>query len=304
MFQHPFSASLAGLLALCASTAAWAAPRAPFSWELRTGIGYDSNVTIEQADVITRRGDASLNLGAAARYRLPALGKISLTTGYDFDQSFYEDLTDYNLQIHNFSLSATTPLGKASLSSDYRYFHMRLGNKPFLDMHMLSPAIGSFVTRDLYMRASYSYFDKSFATANGLDAQTHALEASAYYFFQKKRGYASLAARYEGETTRDPALAYDSLQVTTRLQVATDSLLQDSKLRLGFAYRTRAYRNPTPSIGVPREEKRYSYSIGADIPVMRGFFLKPEYRHADRNSNYIFTDYSEDTASLTLLYRY
>ena len=284
--------------------AAAPASRAPFSLELRTGLSYDSNVSVEAADVFTRRGDEALNLGASARYRLPNLGKINVTMGYDFDQSLYEDLKDYNLQIHTVSLSASLPLGEASFSSDYRYFHMRLGNAPFLDMHMITPAVGRFVTRALYMRAGYSYIDKSFATANNLDAQTHGLEAGAFYFFQKKRGYISLTGRYEGETTRDPALSYDAVQLSTRVQIATDTWLQDSKLRLSFAYRSRDYRHPTPSLGVARTEKRYSLGASADIPLWRGFLLRPEYRWADRNSNYSFTNYRENAGALTLLYRY
>jgi len=302
MLQHSLQAFMVLVVFLSATSTVMA--RAPLSVELRTAMGYDSNVTVEQADVITRKGDALLTLGASAKYRLPSVGKLDMTAGYDFEQNFYEDLKEYNLQIHNLALSANTRFAKAGVSTDYRYFHMRLGNDPFLDMHMITPAIGSFVTRDMYMRVGYTYFDKDFALANRLDAQSHAADLGVYYFFHKKRSYAHVNGRYESESTRDPALAYDSLQISAKVQLATDSLLKNSKLRLGVAFRERNYRYPTLSIGVPRMERRYSFSVGAEIPLGSKFILKPEYRWADRNSNYIFTNYTEDTASIMLLYRY
>ena len=63
-------------------------------------------------------------------------------------------------------------------------------------------------------------------------------------------------------------------------------------------------RHPTLSIGARRHEKRYTVTASADVPIGHGFILKPEYRGADRNSNYSFTDYTEDMASLSLVYRY
>ena len=297
--------AVAGLaVALAAPSGAQAAERRPLSVEMRAGVEYDSNVAVEQADVVTSSGDMSLILGASAKYRFATIGKTEMTAGYDFDQTLYEDLTSYNLQMHAVSLGSATRIGKASLGADYRFFHMRLGGQAFLNMQMASPSISGFVGKDLFLRASYTYFRKEFTTADTLDANTHDVEANAYYFFLRKRGFLSVTARYENENTADPSLEYESLQIAGKLQLPLDAVAKGGKVRLGFAYRQRDYRHPTLSIGARRHEKRYTVTASADVPIGHGFILKPEYRGADRNSNYSFTDYTEDMASLSLVYRY
>lgn len=302
--MQPIAAICPVVFALAMPCAAYAADQRPLTIELKAGAEYDSNVSVEQTDVVTRTGDAALKLGGAVKYRFADFGKTQLTAGYDFDQTVYDDLTDYNLQIHTLSAGSSTRIGKASVGADYRFFHIRLGAQPFLDMHVASPSVAGFVSSNVFLRASYTYSHKAFTTASTLDADTHDLEANAYYFIMRRRGFVGLAVRYQHENTVDPTRDYDAMQVTGSLQLPVNVPAKGSKIRLGLAYRDRDYSNVTPSLGTPRREKRYSFSASADIPVGRGFSIKPEFRAMDRNSNDPYTNYADQMSALSMVYRY
>lgn len=293
-----------GIVALLGGApSAFAADKSPLSIEGKIGVQYDSSISVDQTDITARQGDAAFLFGFSGRYRLVKAGRTTLTIGYDFDQTLYEDLSDYNLQIHSPSISTSTQLGDATLSADYRFYHMRLGGDGFLDMHTANPALGGFVAPGLFLRGSYGYSRKNFATANKLDAQTHSGDAGAWYFFHKRRAFVNLSARYEREDAADAAHDYNSWQVAARLQLPFALFGSASRIRAGTAYRTRHYLNVTPSIGAARRETRYSYNLASDIPIGSGFTLRPEWRHMDRNSNYAPADYVENIVALSLVFR-
>lgn len=294
---------LGGMLLFSSIAPAGAAVKGPLSIEAKIGAQYDSSISIDQSDLTARQGDTALLLGFSGRYRLLKPGKTIVTLGYDFDQTLYEDLVDYNLQIHSPSISASTQIGDATVSGDYRFYHMRLGGNAFLDMHSASPALGGFVAPRLFLRGGYSFTQKNFATADKLDAKTHAGDAGAWYFFDKRRAFISLNARYEREDATDAAHDFNGWQIGARVQLPSAFLGSCSRIRAGIAYRARHYLNITPSIGAARREARYSYSLASDIPIGRGFTVRPEWRRMDRNSNYAPADYVENIAALSLVYR-
>ncbi|MFM8543321.1 MAG: hypothetical protein ACKOAM_08845 [Chakrabartia sp.] len=267
------------------------------------GAQYDSSVSVDHTDLNTRQGDSALLLGVSGRYRLLKSSKANVTLGYDFDQTVYEDVSDFNLQIHSPSVSASTQIGDATLSADYRFYHMTLGGNAFLDMHMASPALGGFVAPGLFLRGAYGYTRKNFATADKLDAETHSGDFGGWYFFNKRRAFVNLSARFEREDAKDTAYGFNSWQAAARVQWPLPLINSASRIRAGFTYRTRHYLETFPSIGVARRETRYSYNLASDIPLGGGFTLRPEWRTIDRHSNYMPANYLENIATLSFVYR-
>jgi hypothetical protein len=294
---------LAGALFLGCSLPAYAETKAALSIEAKMGAQYDSSISVDQTDLSARQGDTALLLGISGRYRLLKSGKTNLTIGYDFDQTVYEDVADFNLQIHSPSISASTQIGGATLSADYRFYHMKLGGNAFLDMHTASPALGGFVAPGLFLRGAYGYTRKNFATADKLDAQTHSADLGGWYFFSKRRAFMNLSARFEREDANDAAYDFKSWQTAARLQLPLTLINSASRIRAGFTYRTRHYLGTFPSIGAARRESRYSYSLASDIPLGSGFTLRPEWRTIDRHSNYTPANYLENIATLSFVYR-
>jgi hypothetical protein len=296
--------ALLGLVAMASSSGVHAADGAPLSFQLRAGVQHDSNVVVEQTDVDTNRADNAVLLGASARYRFAEFGKTELSANYSFDATAHVNLTDYDLQIHRASLDGATRIGTVTIGADARFYRIMLGGKPFLDMQTASPSMSAFVSERLLVRGGYTYVRKVFSTAKGLDADTHNADASATYFFMRRRGYLNLALRYEQERTTDETRAFDGVQASVNVLIPADTVLRGSKLRAGVAYRDRAYRNITPSIGAARQEQRISVNASADLPIGEHVILRPEFRLANRASNDPFRTYDNAVSSVSVVWTF
>lgn len=298
------AAMLVASAAALATVPALAKDEKPFSLVVTAGAEYDSNVSVEQTDVITREGDVLAILGVEAKYKAKVAEKTSFTLGYEFEQTLHSDFTDFDMQTHTMSAGVDTRVAGVGLGLDYSFFHILLGGDGFLDMHQITPSVSGFVSKSIYLRGSYSYLDKDFKAIDSRDAENHQVEGDAYYFFMKNKAYLSLGARYEQENTVDPALDYDGFQLSANLQLPISLLDRAGKVKFGYSYRERQYDNITPSIREKRHENRSTFKAGAELPLIGKFTLKPEYRYVDRNSNYAFSDYNEHVVTGTLSYKF
>jgi opacity protein-like surface antigen len=298
-------AALAAASLSCAS-AAQAAEARPWSLAVSAGYEYDSNVTVEQTDVNTGVGDSAADLGVDASYRL--IGKTDgpqLRASYGFSQSLHATQTAFDIQSHVASLSGSVPVGKATAGLDYSFFHMLLGGRSFLDMHMASPSVSGFVARNLYARASYTYFDKSFAPAYAnRDAHTHQAGADLYYFFDRARAFVTVGGRYEAENTVDPQLVFRGYVLNADLQLPVEVIGRRGKIKLGYAYRRRDYDNVTVSLGAKRWENRSVFKVAAETPLVGRLSLHALYQYTDRSSNYLAANYTENQVSAGLKYAF
>jgi len=167
-------------------------------------------------------------------------------------------------------------------------------------MHMVSPSLSGFASKSIYLRASLTYTDKNFTTANAFDAKNWQGGPDVYYFFMQSKAYVSLTGRYEGEDARGPELTYKGFQLGANLQVPVAT----AKVRLGYAYRERNYDNVTAAIGARRRENRSVLKVNADVPVVGQLRFKPEFRYIDRNSNYAPADYREYVETVGFSYEF
>lgn len=302
--RNPRSFLLVSAIAAFCGSPALAAEKPPLAVTVSAGAEYDSNVSIEQSDVNTRQGDVAALLSASADWTIVSNRKASLRVGYDFEQTLYEDKSDFDLQIHGFSTGGSITRGKATLGVDYQFSHVLLGGDKFLDIHMVSPSVGVFVADRVYVRAAYTYWDKSFATSEKLDARTHTIGGDIYRFFGKRKSYVALGVRYDDEDADGAEYRYRAVQGTIRAQMPVHLLGMDAKARFSAALSDRNYRNDTPSIGKPRRETRSTWNAALDLPLSGHISLKPQFRFIDRISNLPVADYREYIGSTSLQYRF
>lgn len=296
--------NVSAAVAALQGASAFAKDEKPLSLIITAGAEYDSNVSVDQADLLTRQGDTAVVLGVAAKYKV-ALGEdSSLSFGYDFDQSLHTDLSAFDLQTHTASFGADTKVGGLGLGADYSFSHILLGGNSFLDIQQAGPSISGFLTKSIYLRASYVYLDKNFKLSDNRDATAHQGSGDAYYFFMKNKGFINIGGRYGTENAVDLALDYSSFQVGSVVQLPLPLLSDGAKVKFGYAYRERNYDNITPVIGAVRHENRSTYKVDAVVPFTEHLSFKPEYRYVDRNSNFASSNYTENVVTGALSYRF
>lgn len=286
-----------------ASTAAYAQDSKPWSLGLKAGVSYDDNVTIQQLDVKSGQGDTIGNFELAAGYNLLDTKTNKLEVTYDFSQSLHETLTNFDIQSHSIGFSGSTDLNGVSLGYAYSFYHLLLGGKSFLDMHVVNPSISTFVLPNVLVRGSYFYYDKSFYTATARDATQHQPDVTAFYFFNQSKAYVSLGAHYEIEDTVAPEFDYKGYALSANLQLPVDLGSREVKFNAGYTYLHRNYDNITPSIGVKRFENRSTFRVAAETPLVDALDVTVDYRYIDRHSNLASSNYKENVVSGMLGYK-
>lgn len=283
---------------------AWAAGRDPLVITLGIGAQYDSNVSVDEADLSVHKGDSALLTALSVRYTILDERKASLRVGYSFDDTRNADLTDLDVQVHAVSGGATYRLGRVQLGLDGQYSHVLLDDDRYLDMQTITPSVSGFATDRLFLRAAYSRQRKRFVRSASLDADTDSLALDAYRFFARRKGYVALGLRLDDEDASGPQYRYRAVQASLRAQVPLRLLGPDARLRLGASHGKRDYREITPAIGRERFEKRTVLNAALDIPLTKALTMRPQVRYTDRQSNLPAFDYREHVLSSMLTYRF
>ena len=289
--------------ALLAATAllapSLACARSPLSVTLGAGVQYDSNISIEEADIPTRRGDEALLLQASVQLTAADSKKSTLRFGYSFDDERNRKLGQVDITFHAASASLTRRIGRVALGADYQFSHVLLGGQPYLDIHSVSPSVSGFVDRNLYLRLGATYQHKNFTRVDPLDADTTLVSLDGYRFFARRKGYVALGLRADSERTNAAQYRFGAVQGSLRVQVPVKLGKAAIKARAGLVYQEREYLAPFPSIGTERHETRLTLSAGLEVPVIKGVTLRPQARYIDRHSNVAFYDYREHVLSMT-----
>lgn len=287
---------------LAAGLALWptlANARSPFSATFGIGAQYDSNISIEEADIPTRRGDYALLTQASVSITPLDTRSTSLRFGYSLDDERNAQLSDVNITIHALSAGVSHRFGKAMSGADYQFSHVLLGGKRYLDIHTASPSLSAFVSRNLFVRVAGTYQQKNFVEVDPLDATTMTVGVDGYRFFAKRRGHVAISLRADHERTRAEQYRFDAQQASVRVQIPVHVGKALWKARVGYAFQNRDYLAPFPTLGEARHETRSTITAGLEIPVIAGVTLRPQGRYVDRRSNLAFYDYREHVLSLT-----
>jgi tetratricopeptide (TPR) repeat protein len=280
------------------------APRTEKRWSVSGGVGieYDDNVTTDELDITSEEGDIAAILDMSLNYIPYLTDKSELELGYNFYQSLYSDLSDFDLQLHNFSAIGSTTVGTVDAGAAYIFSYVKLGGDSFMTSHGILPSAGFSILENWYHSLSYNYLDKDFDTNNSRDAIQHAVNFDSYYFLPRTEGgYASLGLRLEDENTNAPEFDYTGYYFTLALSAPVQYFgSEKTRVRFSYQYYLRDYANITPGIGAEREDNRHTVSLEAQHPLTRYLHAVLNYRYISADSNLITSDYSENILSFFL----
>ncbi len=276
----------------------------PFSLTLKLGGGYESDVAISQTNTSTGQSDTLANLGLSASYKPIDSHGRSLAFGYDFNQSLHSKLSAYDIQLHSASVTGSVKVKKAYLGLTYSFNHVLLANRPFLDMHFTSPSLLVPLTPKIYLRASYIYLDETFLTDRTRDAKHYRPGLQIFYFFNHSKSFVLLGGNLQREKTVGPEFIYRGYDVSASLNVPLKLLKRTGKFKAEFERTNRDYDNITPSIGAKRFDRSSTYTLGAEMPLIKKLSLGLELKHISRKSNLDVSNIDDNAASVDLILRF
>ena len=294
--------ALAGFL-VCAALPLTAVRASPLSGSFSLGAEYDSNVSIDETDLNARQGDAAALVSASVDLKAVNTKSVTLNLGYSYDGTFRQNIKQYDLDIHQALAGLAVKRGKASFNLDYKFAYIRLDGGSFLNLNYVSPSLSGFISDRVYARLGYSYLKKAYKISDALDAETRTVSFDIYRLFAGRKAYVAIGLRQDDENATGPQYDYRARQASVRAMVPFRLVGAPIKLRLSYAYGERDYQNETPSIGERRAEKRSTYGVALDVPLIRRLTFKPSFRYVDRTSNVPLFDYREHTINGVLQYR-
>ncbi|RMF09905.1 MAG: DUF560 domain-containing protein [Alphaproteobacteria bacterium] len=263
-----------------------------FSLSIEGGVEYDSNITVDAQDLTTNRGDMAFLIEGEAGYTIGDIDTLEVEARYDFYQSLYLDLTDFDMQIHGLSLTASRDVHGVDASGTYRFSHILLGGDGFLDIHSFNPTIGMMIGDSLYVITGYDYQDKDFDTADNRDADQHSFSIMGYYFFGSGR-YVNFGYKLAKEDARASEFDYWGHYFDAGLKLPAVLGAMTSIWRLSYRYYRKDYSDVTPSIAEERLDKRHDVRTSLTFPLGDNLELKAQYRYLSARSNLPTVDYNE-----------
>lgn len=282
------------------------------SWwlDVEGGAEYSDNVALEQSDANSTSSDVAAVFELDTGYKLVDEKDARVEVGYNFYQSIYSELSEFNYQSHNPSFMAWIKPGGIKLGFEYSYTHSLLDGDFFLDQHMLSPTVSAFISDDFYLTGYYRYFDKNYNHGDDArDAKTHQVGADLYYYFDRpNKGFLSFGAGFTSEDTQGLAFDYDGFMGRAAVQFPLELFTRKAHLKFSYAYQKRDYDNPEsltpPVVGETRSDDRHTLKVMTDVELDDNLKAIAELRRVTRNSNLAASDYEENVGAISLKYSF
>ena len=272
----------------------------PWLLSAHAGFEYDDNVTVSQIDTTTALSDYAAVFDVSGAYNLVDTKTNNLQVGYDFYQSVYGELSDFDLQSHRLSASGSHDIDAGTLGMDYGYTFATLGGENFFQTHSLMPTFGFSPLSAWYVNLLYNYTDKNFFTNDPRDAAQHAAGVDNYLFFADNKAFVYLGYRIEDENTAGSQFSYLGNYVTTKINSKFPQYLFKPEISVGYKYFIKDYDNITPSINEIRQDRRHAVGMSLDLHLTRVLNGRLEYQYIDAISNLPASDFKENIVTFSL----
>ena len=280
----------------------------PRRWSVSGNLGflYDDNVSAAQADLSSGEGDGAFAAELSSDYRLIDSAALDLDAGYDFYQTAYFRLNQFNQQIHGFHLDAAREIKGGDAGLGYRFTLSLLGGDRFMDIHEVRPSFGRSLLPRWYAVLAPRIQMKKFHDDEPRDALNGGFTLDNFVFFLDGfQSYAILGVGFDGENAKGPE--FDFLGTAARVGLRHPfslNLLGEGhyRLELDYAFRLRNYRNITPSIDAVRKDRVHVARFCLARRISEHTEVRLAYEHTTSVSNLPSMDYPENVAGMSFAF--
>ena len=277
-------------------------PSSQKPWWVTAGMSlqYDDNVILETQDTVSEEGDLSLSYVFGLGTRLALSENSSFQISYDFYQSLWETLEQFDYQSHYFSTSTSYASGNWDGDLTYGFNYSLLDRNDFMAFHSITPRLGFLPKPNLYTSLSYSYSLKNFIADNIRDGDNHSWSLSQFLFFMENKAYAYLSYSLALEDTQDPEFDYLGHTASVGLKVPGPLKISTN---LNYNYNFQNYKNITDSIGERRFDATHTAQLVLSRPIIDSLEVNVNVKRVMSNSNLTSVDFTQNVFTLGLEYK-
>ena len=276
----------------------------PYSLYVKLGYQYDSNVRLEplDLDLHAKKSDYATVAYMYGRYDLLQRQDWTLGVGYSHYQTWYKELTQYNLvgSVPNFY--TRYKVGNVILGMSYLPTYYWLESDSYLMRHQLMPEVMWQINDRLLGRVSYSYYRDNYMLDNGRDGHTNDGFMDVYYAIFDKKSYLFGGIGFEDRNATHPDRYYSGVKM--RAGIFAD-LGWGFSLDLVGRYYEENYDNVDSFYGAKREDSRYVGSVALSKRLFRDWLaIVAEFEYTKNDSNIRDYEYDRKVTTLSLTARF
>jgi tetratricopeptide (TPR) repeat protein len=275
------------------------------------GFGYDSNVVlapndgvIEDTRGIDEKSDGRAVLAFGGRYRIYESDVADATVSYDFHQSLYFQIDEFDLQGHRVRMDVRSLFNPVQLGVSGYYDYYLLDFDSFFQQGTAVPWVtlfeGQVAATQLYYRfRSQDFLDDVFDPYR--DAFNNAGGVRQYVLLGAADRYMSVGYQYDDEnpiSSDGDDFQYGGHQIDARLHF---TLLDWASGETGYAFRREDYENRNSRGGPPPSDRRHDNEhqvvLHLERPLTPHFLLQADYLGRINDSNLDEFDYGRHVVS-------
>lgn len=310
---------ISSLLVLGMATAVQAQEKDKLSWSgsLSMARAYDSAVSLEQIDQVSRESDYANQLKWSLAGKWQASESFNLGANYQGKRREYDQTSDYDLEQHHAALSAKYRYAGFGYSYRYDEARAKVDGERFLNFSQSMLALDKLVDSRFYLRGALAGNRKDFIRENDRDAEAYLLSLDALVFFnsasdQPGNNHLSLHLSAEKESANLARYDNQTQGLSLSYERSLLGLVFPASLISTIAYSHKRYEHfmVNQSGGLPligetgpnqtRVDNKLHGSVGLEYELRPWLelLIQADYIHTD--SNYSLVDYDEKQMSLGL----
>jgi len=284
------------IASLCVAPAAWAETSPDpirLSAEFSVGGITDSDVGIADLDQTTRNSDTALKLGAKLNVEAKPTNKLTLRAGYEFNDTQYQEFSDFDLQTHLATGEAAYTIGKTDAGLMVAFADARLDGASYLVLSQASPFVQRTFGSSLVLRGAYVRAERDFKIEDGRDATSDELQADAFFLLDSTNRYVILGGKTGTSKADDSTFSFTSGGGKARFVNRFDLFGQEAKLRLGAEAEIRDFESIPAGMTETRRDELLAGTGDLSVPIRGPISLDLGYEYRARESNLQAADYDE-----------
>lgn len=282
------------------------AANSTFNANAEVGLTTNSDLTIKELDVISSQSDTGTRLAAGLNAELNATDSLKFTPSYQYQQTNYHELEQYDLALHQYSLDTKYTLSNTDFGIRYDGASAKVAQQAFLTLNQASLYISHYLNPTTYLRTAIRTAEKQFATQSMRDADGLGLDANLYYFINQGATMLMLGASLDKEDAAAEQFNFQGWSFNTRLSHSFNVFKLKNKAGIGWRYQDKDYQELAQQLltdtegEASRDEKRSVIQAFWQLALFDSLSVITEAEFGDYQSKLAANTYTQSIASVSL----
>jgi hypothetical protein len=278
------------------------AKNAPFNMYVKLGLEYDDNVRLDPVneDLFADEGDWATTFYFSWKYKFVNTLNRKIGFGYSHYQSFYQDLSEFNLTGGILSLFYQERFNTNwYVSFNILPSYYWVDRRGYLHRNQLSPTVLYRFDQNNGIRFAYDFTDDDYSTDKGRTGQGHNFKLDYITTLFNRKADLTIGTIYGTQNARDPDYEFNLLRAHVEFSYP---LPLESKLVVKGIWYRKDYDNIDSLHNIKREDDKYSIGLELSRPLFYKWLeVQLEYNYTKNDSNIDYYSYKKNVTGLSLV---